>query len=673
MSFFFSKTPKNVLRLSPAERQLYDSLWKQANPQGAARLGAVQAVEFLNLSGVSPVWELTALDDRGQDYYDRNAFDAALRLIGHAQKGHTPTVALLAVESRPTLNAAGLRNAAAAYPPTSHSQFTGTPPAVAWPPLPLSEMKTYRDLFKSLDKENGILKYDIALQIMLKAGIPTETLAKILVLVDRAKRAGFDEDEFIMAMYFVMCLKRNTIKELPPSLPAEVMKICQVKELPSPNAELNYDNVLSNPNPNASIRERELLSILQTQQQQQQKLQEVYLRQILENSKSAEQRVYQQGIDQFRANQEQLAPLLAANAFGNSPHAAIFAESYNNALKQQQELMERMMAASNPLPTTLPQVPTDNPPPYSGQQPGVVSTTTAHQQPGAFSPVPAYQQQYPQFSQYQQPPLQAYPLQQQLQQQQQQQAFQPQVMPAYTQQQQQYNPYAQYTQQIPTSPGQQGAAGYQSYPPPPQGNPQYQKFEPGQPQQHFMSPGQPQQHVMSPGQPQQYPLSPGNPQQQPMSPGNPQQQPMSPGNPQYQFAQGQPTHQQQQHQQPLSPGGSQQYIPPRHPQMYGQQQGTDPLNAPLPPTPTSPVGPPLPARAPQDRNDYSITAAVPATSTMTTTTTVSSGPPPLPHRSGQQQQYHPASPQEIPVPSRAPQYREPIPETRRPFGAPQLR
>jgi hypothetical protein len=43
------------------------------------------------------VWELTALDERGQDYYDRNAFDAALRLIGHAQKGLDLNVALLTV------------------------------------------------------------------------------------------------------------------------------------------------------------------------------------------------------------------------------------------------------------------------------------------------------------------------------------------------------------------------------------------------------------------------------------------------------------------------------------------------------------------------------------------------------------------------------------------------
>ncbi|KAK3823755.1 MAG: hypothetical protein JOS17DRAFT_835154 [Linnemannia elongata] len=657
------------LRLSPTERQLYDSLWKQVNPQGTARIGAVQAVEFLNLRGISPVtlaavWELTALNDRGQDYYDRNAFDAALRLIGHAQKGLTPTVALLTVESRPTLNVAGLRNAAAAYPPTSHNQFTGTPPTVAWPPLQASEMKIYRDLFKNLDKENDTLKYDIVLQILLKSGVPTATLAKILALVDRAKRARIDEDEFVMAMYLVMSLQKNVIKELPSSLPAEVKQICQVKELPSPNAELNYYNVLFNPNPNASARESELQAMLQTQLQQQQKLQEVYLQQILENSKSAEQRMYQQSIDYSRATQEQLAPLLAANAFGNSPYSAIFAESYNHAAKQQQELMERLMAANNPLPATLPQMPTDNPPAYSSQQPGVFSTTAAQQQPSAFSPVPAYQQHYPQFSQYQQPPLQAYPLQQQ-QQQQQQQPFQPQAMPAYTQQQQQqqYNPYAQYTQQTPTSPGQQGAAGYQPYPPPPQGNPQYQKYVPGQPQQHPMSPGQPQQH----------PLSPGNPQQQPMSPGNPQQHPMSPGNPQYQFAQGQPTLQQQQYQQPLSPGGPRQYIPPRHPQMYGQQQVADPLNAPLPPTPTSPVGPPLPSRAPQDRNDYSTTVAVSATSTTTTMTAVSSGPPPLPHRLGQQQ-HQSAGPQETPVPSRAPQYREPIPEeARRPFGAPQLR
>ncbi|KAF9154076.1 hypothetical protein BG015_001898 [Linnemannia schmuckeri] len=636
----------------PTERQLYDTLWKQANPQGAARIGAVQAVEFLNLSGISPVtlaavWDLTALNEQGQDYYDRNAFDAALRLIGHAQKGIPLSVAMLTVESRPTLNTAGLSDAAA-YPLTAYNQFSGAPPAAAWPPLPVGEIKTYRDLFKNLDKENGVLKYDVVLHILLKSGLPTATLAKILALVDRRKRAELDEDEYVMAMYFVMCLKKKAITALPPSLPEEVKQICQVKELPSPNAELNYYNVLFNPNPNASERERELLAILQTQQQQQEKLQEVYLQQILENSKAAEQRIYQQSIDHSRATQEQLAPFLAANAFGNSPYAAIFAEGYNNAARQQQELMERLVAAHNPLPTTLPQVPADNPPAYSAQQPGAFFPTPS-QQSGAFSPVPAFQQQYPQSSQYQQQPLQAYPVQ--LQQQQQQQAFQPQAMTAYTQQQQ-YNPYAQYTQQTPTSPGHQGAAAYQSYPPPPQGNPQYQKFAPGQLQQHPMSPGQPQQHSMSPG--------------------NPQQQPMSPGNPQYQFAQGHPAHQQQQ---PSSPGGPQQHTPPRQPQMYAQQQAVGSLSVPLPPTPTSPVGPPLPSRAPQDRNDYSITAATTvSTASTTTTSAISSVPPPLPRRPGQQQQYQPGGPQEIPVAGRAPQYREPISEeARRPFGAPQLR
>lgn len=102
-----------------------------------------------------------------------------------AQNGNTtlvltPLVEKRNLESRPTLNVAGLRNAAAAYPPTSHNQFTGTPPTVAWPPLQASEMKIYRDLFKNLDKENDTLKYDIVLQILLKSGVPTATLAKIL-------------------------------------------------------------------------------------------------------------------------------------------------------------------------------------------------------------------------------------------------------------------------------------------------------------------------------------------------------------------------------------------------------------------------------------------------------------------------------------------------------------
>ncbi|KAF9905593.1 hypothetical protein EC991_001554 [Linnemannia zychae] len=89
MSFLFSRSSKKVnvygdLRLSSYERPLYDTLWKQANPQGAARIGATQAIEFLNLSGISPaqlaaVFEITAINERSEDYYDRNAFDAALR------------------------------------------------------------------------------------------------------------------------------------------------------------------------------------------------------------------------------------------------------------------------------------------------------------------------------------------------------------------------------------------------------------------------------------------------------------------------------------------------------------------------------------------------------------------------------------------------------------------
>ncbi|KAG0289739.1 hypothetical protein BGZ96_006771 [Linnemannia gamsii] len=407
------------------EKQLYDSLWKQANPQGATRIGGVQAVEFLNLSGIAPVtlaavWDLTALDERGQDYYDRNAFDAALRLIGHVQKGHHPTVALLAVESRPVFNTSD--------PPNVQNKSPGAP-TTAWPHLPVGEMKKYRELFKALDKENALLKYDIVLQILLKTGESTEILAKVLALVDRSKRAKLDEDEFVMAMYFVMCLKRKEITALPPSLPEEVKRVCQVKEVTTPNAERDRYNVLLNPNPNASARERELMAMLQQQQQQQEQLQGAYLQQILENSKTSEQRMYQQSIDHSRFTQEKLAPLLAANASGNDRYAATFAESYSNALKQQQELMERLMAVSNPLPTTLSQVPAGNPPAYSAQHPGAFSPTAPHQQQNAFSPVSAYQQQYPQYSQYQQQALQAYPPQQQ------QQAFQPQEMPAYTQQQ----------------------------------------------------------------------------------------------------------------------------------------------------------------------------------------------------------------------------------------------
>jgi hypothetical protein len=78
---------------------------------------------------------------------------------------HTP---LSILESRPVFNtSAGV--------PNVQNQSSE-----AWPPLPVGEMKSYRDLFKSLDKENGILKYDVVLHILLKTGQPTATLAMVL-------------------------------------------------------------------------------------------------------------------------------------------------------------------------------------------------------------------------------------------------------------------------------------------------------------------------------------------------------------------------------------------------------------------------------------------------------------------------------------------------------------
>ncbi|KAG0375688.1 hypothetical protein BGX24_008773 [Mortierella sp. AD032] len=639
------------LRLSTYERPLYDRLWKQANPQGAERIGAAQAIEFLNLSGITPeklaaIFEITAIRERGQDCYDRNAFDAALRLIGHTQSGLPATVALLTRESRPTFNPSNQYGAAAYY---------NQPPVTAWPPALPGEIKNYRDLFRNLDKENNLMKYDIVLQILLKCGLPTTTLAKILALVDRQKRATLDEDEFVMAMYITMCLRRNTNMTVPSTLPGEVQEICGVKPAPSPNAELNYYNVLFTPNPNSTERERELLQLLQAQQQQRDRLQEATLVQMLENSRTSEQRMYQQYAGQSRMVQEQLLPFLTTGGLGGNQYSSTFVEAYGDALKQQTDLIETMIASNNPIsptpgttqvpttntqvPTTTTQLPADNPPAYSTQQPGAFLPTHPHQQPAPFTPLPAYQNQYPQYSQYQQP-FQQYPPQQHQQPQPPQLYHQPlQVMQAYSQPQQ-YNPYVHYTQ-----PQQAGIQQYHS--PPPLGNPQYQQSASGQPQQ----------------QPQQQPMSPGHPQQVPQSPGNLQYQPMSPGNPQHPLGQGQ-HFQQFQQQQPLMPGNPQQYLLPRHPQMYQQQQ-VDPLNVSLPPTPTSPEGPPpLPSRAPQDRNDYSA-----ITSTAASITTVSSIPPPLPSRPGQQT----GRPQEI-LSGQAPQYSEPEPtDAHRPIGAPQLR
>ncbi|KAF9931268.1 hypothetical protein FBU30_010497 [Linnemannia zychae] len=667
MSFLFNQKPKNVygeLRLSPTERQQYDALWRQANPHGNRFIDAI--------------WEVTALNAQGQDYFDRNAFDATLRLIGHAQKGFPTTVALLTVASNPTFDTPSLNNPSFGAP------------TVKWPPLPATESKTYRDLFRTLEKEGNLLKYSTAVQVLTKSGLPSSTLARVMVLVDRQERTLVDEDEFVIAMYLVMCLRMNIITDLPSTLPAEVLEICGAKPLPSPNDELHYYNVLFSPNPNLSTteREREILELLKSQQANQEQQKAALIQGILDQSKAAELQFYKQYkemLDHKIATQEDIIPFLDSSGIRNNPHAATFAESYNNAMKQQSAMVDSMIAAKSSLPTTqsqvpssnhpTPQSPTVNPPPYSSptysaQQPSLFTPTSPYQQPSPFSPLAVHQQFYPQYTQYQtfpqpyppqqqsfqqmhphqqQQPIQHhYPLYQQQQgqqqqptqhhyppyqqqQQQQQGYYQPPIQVSTAQhQQEQHNPYTQYTQHALSALGQTGptpVSGQQLYPTPPQLNPQYN-------------------------------MSSENPQQTSSSLEKPQQ-PLSPGNPQY-----------QNHQQPLSSGNPQQYNPPRHPQMLSQSQ-VDPSSYPLTTTLNSSTRPPLPPRAPQDRNDYSVaaaTAAVPNENT-STSTIVAATPPPLPRRPTPQL----GGPQELHV--RAPQYRESEPELEagpRPFGAPQL-
>ncbi|KAG0219632.1 hypothetical protein BGX33_001804 [Mortierella sp. NVP41] len=403
MSFLFPHSSKRAgsVQLSSKEQWLYDELWKQANSQGAAVVSSVPAVEFLNKSGISPfslaaVWQITALNERGQDYFDRDAFNAALRLIGHVQAGKAPSAALLSVEAPlPNFNLINPKYTAAAATAeasTSPRNMTSGIPAMAWPPMPASEMKSYRELFRSLDKENGLLRGEIVLQIVNKSQLPTGTLAKILALVDRNSRAALDEDEFVMAMYLVMCLKKNAIVALPPALPAEVMEICSVKAgggantgrqtSPLPNdANNNIYSALGLDYNSTTERERQLLAMLQTQQQQREKVQEAYLAQMLENSRVAEERLYKQQMEQnktmkdqiapmiaqyqlqrMQAAQQELAPLMSSTALGSGRYADIFAEGYNNAMKQQQELFERMSAANQPLGTAAPPTPNSNSP-----------------------------------------------------------------------------------------------------------------------------------------------------------------------------------------------------------------------------------------------------------------------------------------------------------------------
>nr|KAK5450039.1 hypothetical protein LTR18_000053 [Exophiala xenobiotica] len=230
------------LNLNPEEKRVYGQLLKEADPDGFGAVSGDVAVRFFERTKLAPdvlgqIWQIADVENRG--FLTPAGFGVALRLIGHAQAGRSPS-AQLSPQPAPLPQ---FDNSHAEQPQSQPQpqpqplpppqpqhipqQSTGPPasptpaaaPPIRVPPLGPDKVAEYSGLFEKSGAENGILPGLIAKQIFERARLPIEVLGRIWALSDTQGRGALDVTEFVIAMHLLASYKSGQMRGVPSTLP----------------------------------------------------------------------------------------------------------------------------------------------------------------------------------------------------------------------------------------------------------------------------------------------------------------------------------------------------------------------------------------------------------------------------------------------------------------------
>ncbi|KZV94049.1 hypothetical protein EXIGLDRAFT_835255 [Exidia glandulosa HHB12029] len=211
------------------ELALSNQIFLLADPQKIGIITGDAAIKVFGGAGLSntqlgEIWAIADSENNG--WLSRKGVAVALRLIAWAQKGETPTVALLA-KPGPVAQIEGVSSSLPkppASPGPKSPQPTGAAAAASsslHPPLLPQDRAKFLKLFNSSGPVNGILPGEKAREIFLKSKLPYERLAQIWNLADTRTRGALDSTDFIIAMYLIQASMSNTL----PTLPAVVSPV----------------------------------------------------------------------------------------------------------------------------------------------------------------------------------------------------------------------------------------------------------------------------------------------------------------------------------------------------------------------------------------------------------------------------------------------------------------
>ncbi|KAH8900865.1 hypothetical protein GQ53DRAFT_740707 [Thozetella sp. PMI_491] len=220
------------LNLSADEKRFFGQLFRQADSDSVGVVTGEIAVEFfektrLDSKVLGEIWQLADSENRG--FLTPSGFCLALRLIGHAQAGRSPS-AELGLQQGPLPRFDGINPPAAAAPtppPAAlQAQGTGGGP-IRIPPLTPEKVNQYASFFERQTLQGDKLSGEQAKQIFEKSNLPNEVLGRIWMLADTEQRGSLVMTEFVIAMHLLYSMKTGALRGLPNIIPAPLYEAAQ--------------------------------------------------------------------------------------------------------------------------------------------------------------------------------------------------------------------------------------------------------------------------------------------------------------------------------------------------------------------------------------------------------------------------------------------------------------
>ncbi|KAE9418393.1 hypothetical protein Angca_004166 [Angiostrongylus cantonensis] len=183
--------------------EVYEALFREANPANLPAIAAVDAAAFLRRSNLSmqqlgQIWELADYQKKG--VLDKNGFFIAFKLVAAAQQGLPISPASISINTLkpPHFDGISDKSAVSMSNPPCHDGFSPT----GWCISAADQVK-YDSIFDSLCPVDDKLPGVRVKPVLLNSGLNPAILAKIWELADQDKDGQLDRIEMAVAMHLV--------------------------------------------------------------------------------------------------------------------------------------------------------------------------------------------------------------------------------------------------------------------------------------------------------------------------------------------------------------------------------------------------------------------------------------------------------------------------------------